>query len=252
MTAGPRAAASDPWREVCAARLPWGALPALAAVRDRGDVRVHRAGDVAWVRWPAGSAEVVRCLLPAEGVEFFVRRGGRWFRFGRRTPTSDVPPDGEGRPVSAVLVPARFDILPPSSLAASRVPLRISRGGPPQPVTALACPLDELRHWADTATTLEITAVHGALAGERAVLLGAKLPAAPSGTRYWGRDVFAPAGFRPDPDLPVAVLRAAVGAAADDLVFLAADGVDLIPKAAFAPLTRAGIRLALREGGDRP
>lgn len=251
MTAGPRAA-SDPWREVSAARLPWAALPALAAVRDRADVRVHRAGDAAWVRWPGGTAEVVRCLLPAEGVEFFVRRGERWFRFGRRTPTSDVPPDGEGRPVSAVLLPARFDVLPPSPLAASRVALRIAHGGPPHPVTALACPLADLRHWADTATTLEITSVRGALAGDRAVLLGAKLPTVASGTRFWGRAVFVPAGFHPAPDLPPAVLRAAVGAAADDLVFLGAGDVDLVPKSAFAPLTRAGVRLALREGGDRP
>jgi hypothetical protein len=245
-------ATGDPWREVSAARLPWPALAALARVCDRTNVRVHRAGDAAWVCWPAGSADVVRCLLPAEGVEFYVRRGERWFRFGRRTPTSDVPPDDEGRPVSAVLLPARFDVLASSPPAASRVALRIAHGGPPQPVAALACPLAELRQWADTATTLELAAVRAALAGDRAVLLGSKLPAVASATRFWGRDVFVPAGFRPDPDLPPAVLRAAVGAAADDLVFLDADGADLIPKSAFAPLTRAGLRLALREGGVRP
>ena len=58
-----------------------------------------------------------------------------------------------------------------------------------------------------------------------------------------------PLGFRPDPDLPPATLREAIGAEADELALLHEGGTERIPRAAFQPLTRASIRLALREGG---
>ena len=58
--------------------------------------------------------------------------------------------------------------------------------------------------------------------------------------------MLVPVGFRPEPDLPFAAVRAAVGAADGELVLLDPDAADLIPAAAFAPLTRAGVRLAAR------
>lgn len=239
---------ADPWREVSAARLPAAHLHALAPVRDRADVRVFPAGEFAWARWPAGRLDVVRCLLPVPGVEFLVDRGGTWFRFASRLPVSDVPPAGEGRPVAAVLSPARFEPLPPGAGAASPILLRVVRGGEPKPATALACRTSDLAQWAGTATTMELAAVRAARAGERAVLLGPKLPAIPGAVRSWGDDFFVPVGFRPDPDLSPVALRAAVGATADELVFLDESGAELIPRAAFEPLSRAAVRLALAEG----
>src|SRR5581483_927462 len=90
------AAAQDPWKDVSAARLAVAHLAVLAPVRDQPDVRVHTDGESAWVRWPAGKPEVVRCLLPVPGVEFFTRRDGLWFRFGSRLPTAETPPAGDG------------------------------------------------------------------------------------------------------------------------------------------------------------
>lgn len=240
---------ADPWREVSAARLPAAHLHALAPVRDRADVRVFPAGESAWVRWPADWLDVVRCLLPVPGVEFLVDRGGKWFRFASRLPVSEVPPMGEGRPVAAVLSPARFEPVPPGTEAASPILLRVVRGGEPKPATALACRTAALATWADTATTMELAAVRAARSDGRAVLLGPKLPAIPGAVRFWGDDFFVPVGFRPDPDLPPVALRAAVGATADELVFLSESGAELIPRAAFEPLTRAAVRLAVAEGG---
>jgi hypothetical protein len=68
-----------------------------------------------------------------------------------------------------------------------------------------------------------------------------------SAVRLWGDDLLVPVGFRPDPDLPPATLREAVGAEADELVVLDEAGAEVVPRAAFAPLTRAGVRLALRD-----
>ena len=84
------------------------------------------------------------------------------------------------------------------------------------------------------------------------MLIGDRLPAVPGAVRFWGTDLLVPVGHRPDPDLPPAILRDAVGAGSDELVLLDEDGADVIPRAAFAPLTRAGLRLALRDPDRRP
>ncbi|MBN9520651.1 hypothetical protein J0H58_19395 [bacterium] len=244
--------AADPWKDVAAARIPLAAAAALGPVRHRAEVRVQPDGDCLWVRWPAGRADVVRCLLPVPGVVFLMPRGGSWFPFGCRVPTADLPPDGDGRPVASVLAPARFAPVAPAEVTALPVVLRATRGGEPKPVTALACALAGLAGWADTATSAELAAVRAARAGGRVVLRGAKLPAVPAATRFWGDDVLVPVGFRPEPDLTPDVVHAAAGAGADDLVLLDETGADLIPKAAFAPVTRAGLRLAVRPAGAAP
>lgn len=244
--------AAGPWTDVTAARIPLAAAAALGPVRHRAEVRVQPDGDRLWVRWPAGRADVVRCLLPVPGVVFLVPRGGAWFPFGSRVPTADAPPDGEGRPVASVLAPARFTPVDPGEVTAPPVVLGVVRGGEPRPATALACTLADLAGWADTATGAELGAVRAARAGGRVVLRGAKLPTVPAATRFWGEDVLVPVGFRPEPDLRADVIRAAAGADADDLVLLDESGADVIPKAAFAPVTRAGLRLALRAAGAAP
>lgn len=243
---------TDAWREPSAARLPAAHLDALAAFRDRTDVRVHADGAAVWVRWPPGRLDVIRSLLPVPGVEFFAHRNGLWFRFGSRVPTADTPPDGDGRPVAGVLSPARFAPVPPGSTPGPPIVLRVVRGGVPRPAAALACAIDDLRHWGDTATTAELAAVRAARAEGRAVLLGGRLPVVPGAVRFWGDAVLVPVGFRPDPDLPPAVLREAVGAADDELVLFDECGVDVIPRQAFVPLTRAGLRLAVRDPDRRP
>jgi hypothetical protein len=237
--------APDPLAAVTAARLPASTLAALAPVRDRADVRAHPDGDIVWVTWPAGAAAVARCLHPVEGVAFYVLRDGQWFRFGSRLPAADGPPPGDGRPLAGLLTPARFDPVPPAD-AGPPVRLGVAPGGGPKPVTALVCEVTALAHWADATTTAELAAVRAARDGSRAVLLGMSLPAIPGAARYWGDDVLVPVGHRPDPDLPPAAVRAAAGAAAGELVLLDAGGAEVIPRVAFAPLTRAGVRLATR------
>src|SRR5262249_60427606 len=71
-----------------------------------------------------------------------------------------------------------------------------------------------------------------------------RLPFVPEGLRFWGSDFLIPLGFRSDPDLPPAALRAAVGASADELAVFDQNRLELIARAVFRPLHRAGIRLA--------
>jgi hypothetical protein len=240
---------TDPWASVSAARFPAQSLVALGPVRDRADVRVYLGGPVIWARWPVGLGAVVHCLLPVPGVEFFSARGEGWSRFRSRLPCVDQPPAGDGLPVAAVLSPA--PLVPSQPVGPVPMPLRlgIARGGPPRSVTAMTCRTVDLVRWADTATTAELTAVRAACAGPRALLLGQRLPSVPDGGRFWGQDLLVPVGFRPDPDLPAAVVRSAVGASAEEIVLLQETGADVVPRGAFAPLTRAGVRLAARSLG---
>jgi hypothetical protein len=243
---------TDPadWEGVTEARVPGAALPRLARLRDRADIRVVVADGVAWVRWTTSRADAVRALLPEPGVTFFRVVNGVRFPFGNRLPTSDAPPPDD-RPLASVLLPTAVVPTPPDDAPPPRVPLSLVRGGGPQPVTALLCSLESLRQWADTATTAELAAVSGVMSGGRAVLFGAKLPAIPDATRFHGTDVLIPLGFRLDPALPPSLVRKAAGATADEVVLLTADGFDRIPLERAEPLTRAGLRLALA-GGATP
>jgi hypothetical protein len=236
----------DPFSAAGAALMPAAALNALAPFRDRADIRVHPAGEATWVAWPAGRSEVARRLHPVPGVEFYEDRDGRWFRLGRLVPSAAGPPAGEGARLVGLLTPDRIYPLPPGGVG-PRARIRLVRGGDPRPAAALACETTALSHWADTATTAELAAVRAARCGKRVVLLGKSLPGLAGAVRYWGNEVLVPVGFRADPDLPTAGLHAAVGAAAGEIVVFNEQAVDLIPAAAFEPLTRAGIRLALRD-----
>jgi hypothetical protein len=234
---------ADRWRDVVAARIPAEHLDSLAPVRDRSGVRVHATETTAWVRWPAGSADVVRCLLPVPGVTFFTHLRGVWRTLGSKLPTSEVPPEGDGLPVAAVLVPGRFEVAPPPSEAIRPAVLGIVRGGEPRPATSLVCSVEALVRWADVATTAELATVRAARCGSRAILLGPRLPSLAGAVRFWGTDVLVPVGFRPEPDLPPAVLREASGAELDELLVLDETGAEVIPKGAMETLTRAGVRL---------
>jgi len=240
---------ADPWSAVCAARLPAAAVAALAPLRRRTDIRVFPQGECVWVRWSAPCSEVVRALLPVAGVAFFAPTAGRWHRFQHRLPSAEAPPEGEGRVISSLLNPAPFEPHPVEKVSAAPLPLRIVHGGPVKPATALACQVRDLEHWADRATSKGLEAIRAARSGSRALLLGVSLPSISDSVRYWGADLLMPLGFRPEPDLPDAVIRDAAGAGADELVLLDERGAERIPRSAFRPLARAALRLAIREGG---
>jgi hypothetical protein len=76
---------------------------------------------------------------------------------------------------------------------------------------------------------------------------GARLPALPGGERFWGETVLIPLGFAARPDLAEPLLREGLGLGEEELALLTPAGVEVIPHAVFRPLTRAGVRLALRE-----
>jgi hypothetical protein len=236
-----------PLDDVCLASLPRDGLAALAEVRRVGGVAVTFAGDRAWVRWPPGRDEVLRCVLPVRGAKLFLPRDGGWSRFGSRLPAFDVPSLDAGRPLSEVLTPALFEPEPPGDTPLTPRALRLVRDDRPRPTAALLCDLAALGAWADTATTASLAAVEAARLGDRVLLLGRRLPALPGAEPFWGGGVLVPLGLRPEPAWPESALRDALGVGGDEVALLGEAGVTVVPREALRPLTRAAARLAVRE-----
>jgi len=248
---------TTPLDRVTCARLPTSALAALAGLRGSGGVSVFRGEEWSWVWWEAGDDRVLRAILPAPGVELFEDRGDAWYRPGQGLPSFGLPPAGDRVALDRAVVPAPFSAERDPGTPLPAVAPRLARDPRPRPTTAALCPLAELVRWVDSATSAEIGAIRGAIAGDSALLVGDALPAWPGSERFWGRSVLVPLGRSPRPDLPEATLREALGAGDGEILRLIPVGegaeveaeVEAIPTAAFGPLTRAGVRLA---GGAWP
>lgn len=229
--------------DITCARIPHGSLAALGSLRCAREVEVTANGAGYWLQWPAGSEEILRQVLPLPGVELYLQRDGQWHRHGSRLPCVG-PPAGERVHLDRLLAPARFTPLAPPADGFAPLRLQLVRDNVARPTTALECALPALVAWADVATTQQIAAVRGALAGGRVRLLGVALPLLPGAQRYWGQRILTPLGFRPEPALPEGALGDVLRLASDHLALLHADGAEVMPLAAFTPLSRAAIRLA--------
>jgi hypothetical protein len=266
-----RADAKTSWKDIRCASLRVGDLPVLADLRGRAEIGVLVEGERAWVWWQAG-AEVVpdlvaRRILPAEGVELFTERGGQWYRLGEHLPAFGVPfRDGAiGVPLDRVVIPDRLSVLRPGELVGEPMRIRLVReeGKAVRPATALRCALAVLGDWAEAATTAQLTPLQGAWRkasdgeeeDDEVLVVGppGALPLLHESVRYWGTGLWIPLGFRAEPELPERAIRGAAGAGEGDLAILDESGFELIDRAAFEPLTRAGVRLARGgPGGARP
>jgi hypothetical protein len=238
---------TTPAEDRCCACLPKSGLPHLADLRNHREVCVQVVEDRAWLWWPAGEDGVLHRVLAVAGVELFTRRGGLWYRPGQRLPSFHVPSEERAQPLLAVLTPAPVrtedswpDLFQP-------LPLGLVRDDRPRAATALLCRMAELAHWADHATTMQLASLLAAQCDGEVLLLGPKLPVLRESKRFWGRSVLIPLGFRTEPALAESALREALGLQGEEIGLLTNAGVEVISRTVFAPLTRAGVRLAVRE-----
>jgi MoxR-vWA-beta-propeller ternary system domain bpX2 len=250
------------WKEIRCASLRVDDLRALADLRARSGIRVMVVGDRAWVCWRLDGEMTTEVLagriLPLEGAELFTERAGGWYRLGEHLPAFGVPfrTDDDGVGLDRLLIPGRLSAQRPLGGFADslRVGLAADDRHEVRLATGMRCSLRALPVWAEAATSLQLARLKGVWrpldAGEEggveAFVLGAPgtLPHFPESVRYWGGDLLVPLGFRADPALPAGAIRGAVGAGEGDLVVIDEHGIELIARAAFQPLTRAGIRLA--------
>jgi len=259
------------WKDICCASLKVNDLEVLADLRGRPEIRVTVAGERAWVCWQVDSDRMpeilARRILPLEGVELFIERGGEWYRPGEHLPAFDVPfrAGAAGVALDRIIIPSKLSAQRPQGTLTDRLRVRLVRDDREQarPATALRCSLHVLFAWAERATSSQLSSLQGAWrrasdgakADSEALILGVpgRLPHLPESVRYWGTDLLVPLGFRVDPDLPEPAIRRVVGAGAGDLVVGDEDGFELIARGAFRPLTRASVRLAQKGStGSRP
>jgi hypothetical protein len=250
------------WKEIRCASLRMDDLRALADLRGRSGIRVMVVGDRAWVCWRADGEMTTEVLagriLPLEGVELFTERAGGWYRLGEHLPAFDVPfhTEDDGVGLDRLLIPGKLSAQRPSGGFADslRVGLAADDRHEVRLASGMRCSLRAISVWAEAATSSQLGRLQGAwrplAAGEEgdveAFVLGepGTLPHLPECVRYWGGDLLVPLGFRADPALPSGAIRGAVGAGEGDLVVIDEHGIELIARAVFQPLTRAGIRLA--------
>jgi hypothetical protein len=242
-------------RATCAS-IPEGALPGLAAVRGAPEIQVQILNQRAWLRWPANNETVLRLLLSVPGVDFFAWHEGHWYRPGSRLPAGIVPEMREPQQLHRVLLPEPVQPIPARVQAGRPVEIELRRIDRPRACSALWCSLNDLAPWADTAPSAEIEDVTATRSGEDVLLRGSRLPAISGWERFWGRDLLVPLGYGPYPEYPERDLSMAVGLGEDEIGILrlgdaprerGAAVLELLPAEAFEPLTRAGLRLALRE-----
>lgn len=224
------------------ARIPAQALSLLAGLRGERRILVKLDESIAWIRWDAPAAEVVRALLPAAGAEFFEPVGDGWRPCGRLIHARGVPGDGflplESVLLPAALAPATPAPALPAAVAFSLVPLTT-----PKPASALFCSAADLAAWADMALQRSLGQLRGARSGGSLLVMGGQeLPTVP-GRRFWGERLLVPLGFGPHPDLPESTLLGALAVPGDCLAIATQTALEIVPLNAFAPLTRASVRL---------
>jgi hypothetical protein len=235
---------ATPLDNVSCASLPPGALAVLSDLRCRPDVRVAWVGERAWVYWPAGEEEVLRRVLPVPGAELYERRGEHWYRPGQSLPAFDLPEEPSTQSLERALTPAPFQPVPPDRPEIRPVGLRLVREAVARPAAALRCTLAALAAWAETATSHQLGSLRAARSGQNVLLLGARLPVIAGAERFWGRRVLVPLGHRVEPALPESALYEALGVEEGAIVLFSEAGVEIVPRGAPQPLSRAAVRLA--------
>jgi hypothetical protein len=237
---------NSPLAEVCCASFPAESLAWLAPLRVHAGIRVRTFGERAWLWWTSGDEVVLQRVLALHDVAVFGRREGRWYRPGQHLPAFDVPSEEGARPLLHVLTPAPVqpDYGAPSLRALA---LRLVPDGCPRAAWALGCTLADLAGWADQATSRQLAMLTAVRSGPRVLLRGERLPPLLEAERYWGRTILIRLGFRPEPEVSEGVLRQALRLQDEEIALLGANGFEAIDARRFQPLTRAGVRLALRE-----
>jgi hypothetical protein len=224
-----------------AARLPKSSLAALASLRRLQAIRVQEEADGAWVFWDSALPSVIRALLPVPGVAFYFPEGKHWRPFGAFLPEFAVA-KASARSLDSVVLPAAISAEPPPQFVGKRLPVRLAPSRRPHPATAMRCELSALQQWVETATTLEIQQLSGAILDTSVWLLGNPLPVMPGAERFWGNRVLVPLGSCPEPDWPENPLRWAARVDDDEILVLTNDGPEALPASAFRPLSRAAVR----------
>lgn len=232
------------YTDCCCARFPRTALPQVAGLRCTPGVEAWLTAEHVWLRWPASREEVLRQVWPISGVELFVEREGSFYRLGEHLPFFDTPDWSAAKPLQDLLFPAPFTPAQVPTLPVSPVMVELVPEDKSRATTAMQCKLTDLHQCLSSITIFRLEKWLAARCGNKVLARGPDLPWLPDAQRFWGKHVLVPLGYRLSPNVPEAVLRAALAAEEDHLLVFYPDHVERIPLEAFQPLTRAAVRSA--------
>lgn len=238
--------------EICLASIPLAHLHLLAEIRCVPEVFAAVVDDRVWLRWPAGTTDVVRCLLPVPGVKCFGDRDGNWFQWNHSLPAFDIPRGVKYVPLFQLLVPAPVETTVSAAVDLSPVGLSLVADHSPRQTTACLCRAGELQAWADSVSSVQLNSVQAAVCGDRVLLLGKCLPLFRRGQRFWGQRILLPLGYRLEPELPESAVAEAVGLEPSQLLLMQESGAETIPQEVLQPLSRVAIRLLSTRNAHEP
>lgn len=220
----------------------------LAPLRNLPCVTVCVSDGHARVAWPVGLQAVAERLLAAKGVMFYARLEGNWSGVGHAMPAFELDLGGKFVSLAQALTPQKLETeLAPEQLRAAPLPLTLVTSDSPQPVSAALYEVSVLAAWAEMASTQTLESFSAARQVNRVLLVGSNPPWLTASVRLWGDRVLCPLGQRVEPALPESAICEALGLAAGDRAIFFGDEVDLVALAAFTPLSRAALRLCMRE-----
>jgi hypothetical protein len=231
--------------------LPLESLPALAALRLAGDLRVARREQALWVLAEDPGEELSHALrtLPG-GRRFHVLQDNQLLPVGARVPQGYLPKT-EWKPLRRVVEIG----LPTAGFAgrpAKWVPLRLVRGGPVAVANVLLTDAESWGNYAARAAEIRLQHCRFAMAAEGGVVVwGDPLPPL-RGRPFVERDgVAVEAGWQLCPAIDHAVARSVLQLDADDLGLLPGEGPwERIAGSCFVRARRSAIRLSTGGGGS--
>jgi len=238
------------YSHICLASLPPEGLVALADVRATPGVMVLVQPTRTWVRWEPGEERVLQCVLPVPGVALYSFREGHWYRLGGHLPAFEVVTEGNFEPLHHAMFPSPVQPLVPQVGPWGQITLALRPEAGARPTTAMICSLQDLMAWADAIPSCRLSTLQAARNAETIFVRGSRLPLLASSQRLWGNMVLKPLGFCLEPDLPERVVRECLNVTDEELLIFTVRGVDVLCRSVLRPLSRASLRLAMREAAS--
>lgn len=226
--------------------LPAASAVTVAALRLFPGLEIGVAEDLLWLRGDRADDDLRGRLLGLPATARYRQAPDRRLRpEGSRLATRKTPPLS-WRPLRewARVQPPPAG-LPPSA-PSPVTPGLVRATGAERPANARLLDFDVWRDWALSAPEARLTPLIFAATGERALVRGLPLPAAPG--RYFVETdgLIAPAGMEWRPALPAAVLRRAWRAGDGDVILWDESGARILGRELFVPATRANVRATER------
>lgn len=222
-------------------------IEALGAVRKHQQIEIAEAKEWIWLRCALMGAEAEALQQLPAYKRYELEGGNKLFPLGGSTPVALLQ-NMRWIPIQK-FVPLEMPVAAMPGKVDHKCPIRLLASDRVEEGKALLTSLQAWSVYAENAPEIRLKQLSFALSEKQSVLIiGTPLPPVP-GQEYWLREGnLLPAGFDFEFPLVASLLAARLNPLQDRYLLFHADAsFDAIPKEAFVPATRSGVRLS-REG----